>query len=65
MVPHIGKLGWVCVMSVEITDPGLYRSDRNLTDVTIEFNSSVAIDQILMEAKTLSKGKRLAIPQVN
>ena len=36
------------ILSVEVTEPGLYSPVRNLSDfsdVTIEFNSSVAIDQ--------------------
>ena len=36
------------ILSVEVTDPGFYSSDRNaslFSDVTIDFNGSVAIDQ--------------------
>ena len=33
------------ILSVEVTEPGFYSSTRDLSDVTIDFNGSVAIDQ--------------------
>jgi hypothetical protein len=33
------------IMSVVVADPGLYSAGRNLSDVTIDFNSTVVMDQ--------------------
>ena len=41
MENHLGDR----IMSIEVTDPGLYSADRNLSAVTIEFNNSVVMDQ--------------------
>ncbi len=41
MENHLGDR----IMSIEVTDPGLYSAVRNLSAVTIEFNNSVVMDQ--------------------